>query len=209
LPFVTDPAATREDARVGGDTAERTGNEQVRLTSLAAAALGARTCGDDAAASVDGAAFPVRPQPVDVGGLLQDVVDFARALPGEHPVEAAIDPVLKALADPERIAQVVRNLVTNATKYSDPGTPITLNARREADVVEVEVCDRGIGIHPDDSERIFEKYVRGRDQLTRPAAGAGLGLYLARRMVRAHGSDLTVQPRQGGGSIFRFTLDAT
>ena len=192
-------------------TGELTQAEQARALAMIeaeTALLSALMTDLEVAASVDGKPFPVRPAPIELDIVLDEAVGFGRALPGEHTIESDIEPGLRAHADQERIGQVLRNLVTNAAKYSDPGVPITVMAHRADDAIEVCVADRGIGVHPDDIDRIFEKYVRGRDQLTRPAAGAGLGLYLARRMVQAPGSDLTVEPRPGGGSVFRFKLTA-
>jgi signal transduction histidine kinase len=70
------------------------------------------------------------------------------------------------------------------------------------------VIDQGPGIHPEDAERIFEKFGRGRDREGQKAAGLGLGLYLSRRILRAHGSDLAVDARPGGGSVFSFELES-
>jgi signal transduction histidine kinase len=106
-----------------------------------------------------------------------------------------------------RIGQVVRNLLTNAAKYSPPGTPITLRTTRRGGHVRIEVVDRGYGIHPDDLPRIFEKFGRGRDVAGEKRAGVGLGLYLSRRIVRAHGSDLTVDTTPGLGCAFGFELE--
>jgi signal transduction histidine kinase len=74
--------------------------------------------------------------------------------------------------------------------------------------VRIEVADRGPGIHPDDVVRIFEKFGRGRDLEGQKTPGVGLGLYLSRRIVRGHGSELRVQTRVGGGSVFGFELVA-
>jgi signal transduction histidine kinase len=102
---------------------------------------------------------------------------------------------------------VLRNLVGNAAKYSPEGAPIELRATPHAEHVRIEVVDRGPGIHADDVERIFEKYGRGRDQQGRRVPGAGLGLYVARRIVAAHGSTLTVRSDAGGGAVFGFDLE--
>jgi signal transduction histidine kinase len=106
-----------------------------------------------------------------------------------------------------RIGQVVRNLLTNAAKYSPAGTPITLRTTRRGDRVRIEVVDRGGGIHPDDLHRVFEKFGRGRDVTGDKTAGVGLGLYLSRRIVRAHGSDLKVDSTPGTGCVFSFELE--
>ena len=160
-----------------------------------------------AAAEAERDDFALQPRPVPVRTLLGDTTAYAMALPGNHPlaVENATDVAVRA--DRMRIGQVVRNLLTNAAKYSPPGTPITLRTTRRGGHVLIEVVDRGYGIHPDDLSRIFEKFGRGRDVAGEKRAGVGLGLYLSRRIVRAHGSDLTVDSTPGRGCIFRFELE--
>ncbi len=108
------------------------------------------------------------------------------------------------LANPERVGQVLRNLLSNAAKYSPEGAPIELRVIGKKGRVRLEVADRGPGIHPDDVTRIFEKFGRGRERYKMP--GVGLGLYLSRRIVRGHGSELTVQTKVGEGSVFGFEL---
>jgi signal transduction histidine kinase len=97
-------------------------------------------------------------------------------------------------------------LLSNAAKYSPEGSPIELRVVGKKGRVRLEVADRGPGIHPDDVARIFEKFGRGRDREGRKTPGVGLGLYLSRRIVRGHGSELTVRTRHGGGSVFGFEL---
>ena len=113
----------------------------------------------------------------------------------------------RVLADPGRIGQVLRNLLSNAAKYSPPGAPIALRARRVGERVRVEVEDRGPGIASDDLARVFEKFGRGGEAAGGSAAGLGLGLYLSRRIVRAHGGDLLVESTPGQGSVFASELE--
>ena len=181
------------------------------------------------AASAERKDFAVNPRRVPVGGLLEDAARFAATLSDDHPlvVEGAADDERwdgvragyadafvfegaggqEVWADRYRIGQVLRNLLTNAVKYSPEGTPIELRAvpGEAAGSVRIEVIDHGPGIHPDDVERVFEKFGRGRGPEGR-APGLGLGLYLSRRILRAHGSDLTVGAATGGGSVFSFEL---
>jgi signal transduction histidine kinase len=104
---------------------------------------------------------------------------------------------------------VLRNLLSNAAKYSPAGALIELRARRsEEDRVRIEVADHGQGVHPDDVVRIFEKFGRGRDQSGQKVAGVGLGLYLSRRILQAHGSELTLDSTPGAGCVFGFELEA-
>jgi signal transduction histidine kinase len=163
-----------------------------------------------AVAAVEREDFEVETHPLPLEGLLRDAEAYARTLPVEHPVRQVREGDLKAgalvLADPERIGQVLRNLLSNAAKYSPEDTPIELRVIGKKGRVRLEVADRGPGIHPDDVMRIFEKFGRGREGHKMP--GVGLGLYLSRRIVRGHGSELTVRTRPGGGSVFGFELAA-
>lgn len=159
-----------------------------------------------AAATIERDDFAVHPFPIAVDLLLADALAYARTLPGNHPVSCALNVHVRVLADPERIAQVLRNLLSNAAKYAPPGTPIELRAIPNGKQVRIEVADHGPGIHPDDVTRIFEKFGRGRDAQGRRVPGVGLGLYLSRRIVRSHGSDLTLTSRPGEGATFGFEL---
>ncbi len=162
-----------------------------------------------AAANVERADFAVQPRPVPLEELLADTTAFARTLPGDHPlIEKVAATHREVWADRERIGQVLRNLLSNAAKYSPAGTPIELRAMFADDgsTVRIEVANRGPGIHPDDAVRIFEKFGRGRDRSGQKVAGVGLGLYLSRRIVQAHGGELTLDSTPGEGSVFGFEL---
>ena len=101
------------------------------------------------------------------------------------------------------------NLVGNAAKFSNPGSPIGLQALPSAGgAVVVEVRDRGWGITAEDLSRIFQKYRRGGvpDGEQRPN-GIGVGLYLCQRIIEAHGSTIAVQSQPGRGSSFSFQLE--
>ena len=166
-----------------------------------------------AAAAVERADFAVHPGPVPLDALLADALAFARTLPGAHPIATAVaaDAAgVAVLADPERIGQVLRNLLGNAAKYSPDGAPIEVRVTRNRDRedgVRVEVADHGYGIDSQDLTRIFEKFGRGRDRSGRKVPGVGLGLYLSRRIMQAHGADLTVRSTPGAGSVFGFELE--
>jgi signal transduction histidine kinase len=142
--------------------------------------------------------------------LLADAQTYAGSLPVDHPVRLVRKGNLPrgryVLADPERIGQVLRNLLSNAAKYSPEGAPIELRVIGKEGRIGIEVADNGQGIHPDEVSRIFEKFGRGRNADSRKMPGVGLGLYLSRRIVRGHGSELTVRTRAGEGSVFGFDL---
>jgi signal transduction histidine kinase len=160
-----------------------------------------------AIATIEHDEFAVRPRPVPLEVLLADAAAFAHTLPGGHPLRLEYSAGGRVLADPERIGQVLRNLLGNAAKYSPEGAPIELRACPAGRGVRIEVTDHGWGIHPDDLPHIFEKFGRGRTGRGRATPGLGLGLYLSRRIVQAHGSELHVCSTPGQGSTFSFELE--
>jgi signal transduction histidine kinase len=155
-----------------------------------------------AASSAERDDFHVRLRRTAVVPLVAEAAAYGRSLPGEHPVDIAADADLWIEADPERIGQVLRNLVSNACKHTPPGTPVSVRAFERGDCVRIEVADAGPGIHPDDLSRIFEKFGRGRDAIGERIPGVGLGLYLSRRIIQAHGGHLGVESRPGEGATF-------
>lgn len=162
------------------------------------------------AANAEREDFAIEPRAVPLGELLDTVAAFAGTLDGDHPLAVRIgEPLAGRMvwADPDRIGQVLRNLLSNAARYSPAGAPIELRAVPDGERVRIEVADHGPGIRPEDAARIFEKFERGRGPKGRKIAGVGLGLYLSRRIVRSHGAELTVGPAPEGGSVFAFELD--
>jgi signal transduction histidine kinase len=111
-------------------------------------------------------------------------------------------------ADEEALRQVLINLLSNAEKYSPEKKEIEVEIEigRERGLVFIRVKDRGIGIPASESERIFKEFYRVDDSLTSRVKGTGLGLTIARRIVRDHGGDLAYLPREKGGSIFQIQL---
>jgi len=118
----------------------------------------------------------------------------------EEPLWVPIDEVL--------IEQVLQNLVDNAAKYSNEGMPIEITARSVAGGVQVAVSDRGIGIDPDECDRVFDKFYRGRGRAGSGSRGTGLGLAISRGIVLAHEGRIWAEPRPGGGAVFQFFLPA-
>jgi signal transduction histidine kinase len=154
--------------------------------------------------------FEIETRRLGLEELLSDAQTYAGSLPVDHPVRLVRKGDLPqgryVLADPERIGQVLRNLLSNAAKYSPEGAPIELRVIGKEGRIGIEVADNGQGINPDEVSRIFEKFGRGRNADSRKIPGIGLGLYLSRRIVRSHGSELTVRTRAGEGSVFGFDL---
>lgn len=125
----------------------------------------------------------------------------------QHPITLDFPPDFPAVpADALRIEQVLSNLVSNAMKYSPAGTPIHISGRATAREVIVTVADQGIGIPLEEQARIFHRFYRVDDALSRRTQGSGLGLYLAKAVVEAHRGRIWVQSTPGQGSAFSFSL---
>ncbi|MDQ4045600.1 MAG: HAMP domain-containing histidine kinase [Chloroflexota bacterium] len=151
--------------------------------------------------------FAVRPRRVAVDRLIAEAEAYARTLPGEHPVSVEHAAHVDVQADPDRIGQVLRNLLSNAARHTPAGTPIAIRTSRRAGKVVVEVADKGPGIAPEDRARIFEKFGQGRDSARRDVSGRGLGLYLSQRILQGHHSALALDSRLGEGTAFHFALE--
>jgi PAS domain S-box-containing protein len=109
-------------------------------------------------------------------------------------------------ADEERLRMVLSNLLGNAVKYSPDGGVIRVGGWTDDDYAVAYVVDQGIGIAPEDQPRIFDRFYRVDNSLSRHTQGAGLGLYLARVIVQAHGGTMQVESQPGRGARFVFTL---
>jgi two-component system sensor histidine kinase KdpD len=115
------------------------------------------------------------------------------------------DDLLWVQADPILLQDVLLNLIENALKYSPGSAEVEVTAHPAGDDgTVIEVADRGAGIPPDEQERIFERFYRAEDG--KRARGTGLGLTVARAIVEAHGGELWVEAREGGGSVFKVGL---
>jgi two-component system sensor histidine kinase KdpD len=143
----------------------------------------------------------------DIEELVAETVERARASIRHHPIAVEIAAGMPpARFDYVQVAQVLMNLLENAAKYAPEGSGITVTARSTPGAIEVSVADRGCGIPPGEEERIFDTFYRLPQHPH--AAGAGVGLSICRGIVTAHGGRIWVEPREGGGSIFRFSLPA-
>lgn len=144
---------------------------------------------------------------------LEDVVGAAlaqaRQCIQQHPVRVTVpsEPLLVRL-DQVLIVQVLDNLLQNACKYSEPGTPIAVEAERRGNVVEIKVIDLGPGIPPEDTERVFDKFYRAVKPGGGPP-GSGLGLAICKGIVEAHGGRIWARNAAPTGTEITFTLPAS
>ena len=123
---------------------------------------------------------------------------------GRQITDTAADDLPLVWVDAALIQMVITHLIDNALKYSPPGSPLAIGARAGAGKVIVYVIDHGPGIAEDEQPRIFEKFYRGRSE--RNLTGTGMGLAIARAIIRAHGEDIWVTSKPGQGSEFAFSL---
>jgi signal transduction histidine kinase len=124
----------------------------------------------------------------------------------KHTLSAEFPPDFPpVMGDEERLRQVLGNLLSNALKYS-PGGKVVVRGRVEPQQVVVSVSDEGPGIAAPDLPRVFDRFYRADSEATKRAKGAGLGLYLAKAVVEAHGGRIWAKSTPGKGTTFSFSL---
>lgn len=150
-------------------------------------------------------ALSVRPAQVELAGLLRRVIDDLeqQALAVGSAITLNAPQPVDGWWDEFRIEQVVVNLLTNALRYGS-GKPVEVGLSATPDGARIEVRDHGIGISEQDQQRIFQQFERGGGG--KSADGLGLGLYITRQLVEAHGGNISVHSEPGEGSIFRLDL---
>ncbi len=144
---------------------------------------------------------------VNLASMAKQAVERFQTQTTRHTLSAdfpADFPIIQG--DQTRLRQVFDNLLSNAIKYSPNGGAITLRGTVEPDCVRVSVSDHGIGLPPDQLQRVFERFYRVGSSLTQTTQGTGLGLYLADAVIKAHGGQIWAENNPGGGSTFTFTL---
>lgn len=159
---------------------------------------------------IDVGQIPLARTDVDMSALLHQRATAAEALTQSHAIHIEI-PETSVIGwwDADRLAQVLDNLLTNAMKYSPEGGEIEVHVAVMREDVCVSVSDRGIGIAPEALGRLFERFYRAEGGIAADKKGLGLGLYISKALVEAHGGRMSAEPRDGGGSTFSFTLPKT
>jgi signal transduction histidine kinase len=152
-------------------------------------------------------AVTMRPVMLDLGSFLADHADDLQALAPGRELRLEFHPgSLHLYADPQRLRQVLNNLVENAHKYSRPGGGITIRVGCARDSVLIAVQDEGPGVPPDEIEQVFEPFYRGSHGTE--ADGSGLGLAICKSLVEAQGGGLRAAPSPCGGFQMLVTLPA-
>lgn len=157
----------------------------------------------------DAGRLSIRPQATEVAPLVDDVVRTMRAQTeaASQSLTEQIQPGLPSIyVEPDRIRQILVNLITNAHEYSPEGASIAVTARAVGTEVEIAVSDNGPGIPKEQLERIFERFTRGDAGLTQRVGGTGLGLAISKSLAEAHGGGIVAESTVGQGSTFRLRL---
>ncbi|HST69257.1 MAG TPA: HAMP domain-containing sensor histidine kinase [Solirubrobacterales bacterium] len=157
----------------------------------------------------DAGRLSIRPQPTEVAPLIDDVVRTMRAQTeaGNQSLTEHVPPGLPSISvEPDRIRQILVNLLTNAHEYSPEGASIGVSARTLGDEVEISVTDNGPGIPEEQLGRIFDRFTRGDAGLTQRVGGTGLGLAISKSLVELHGGSIAAESTVGQGSTFRVRL---
>jgi signal transduction histidine kinase len=159
------------------------------------------------AARLEEGRFGLRKERGDIVELTELAIDSVRPLMAKHELAVELPPApIIAEVDSERFQIVVKNLITNAIKYSAEETRITVMVDRSGKNARVLVVDQGIGISPEDQAMLFTKFGRIQRKSTMHVAGSGLGLWLSREIARMHDGDINVESIEGEGSTFTFEV---
>lgn len=209
LTAIKSAAAILEKGRAGalnapqGDFVAIIAKEAARLQQMLDDVLDAQ--------ALEAGRLAFEPAEGDLSEVLREVSEgfqsqaVARGLSFELAIAAA---PLQARFDRRRLAQVLLHLLSNAAKFTEAGGAVRLRAYREDAWVVVEVTDTGRGIAREDSDQLFRPFSQLDMSTIRAAGGTGLGLFLSKAIVEAHGGSMAVQSEVGAGSTFRFTLPA-
>ncbi len=144
---------------------------------------------------------------VDLNALASELVTKFRTQTDKHTFVVEFPPTFPIIhGDEERLRQVLTNFLSNAIKYSPDGGAIRVTGRAEPERVVTTVSDEGMGLPEDELDKVFDRFYRADTPATRRAQGAGLGLYLAKAVVEAHGGQIWASSESGRGAAFSFSL---
>jgi signal transduction histidine kinase len=144
----------------------------------------------------------VHPEPADLAELVREQVHQARHRTGMHELTLDVAGAATGRWDTAQLRQVVDNLLDNAIRYSPHGGEVAVSVRRDADRVQLRVSDQGIGISAEVLPRLFSRYVRAEEAKRVSAEGLGVGLYISREIVAAHGGRIWAESEPQHGSTF-------
>ncbi len=200
LGLLAETMAASDDVAVMQRLADRVVREADRLSRIVDDLLDLST--------IEAQEAPTR-EPMPIRLLISEAVDVMQAAADAAQVPLRVipePPDVEVVCDARQLRSAVVNMLDNAIKYSGPGATVEIGACVSTERIAISVRDRGIGIPTRDLERIFERFYRVDRARSRETGGTGLGLSIIRHVAQAHGGEVTVQSREGEGSVFTLYL---
>ena len=154
---------------------------------------------------IESGGLELTPAELELWPEIEEIVTAMQTQIDEKNIDLILDipqDICPVLADKLRLCQVLTNLLSNACKYSSQGARVTIRAREEDAGVRIDVSDTGMGISPEDQERLFTKFFRADNSSTREVSGSGLGLYITKHLIEAHGGRIWASSQIGQGTTF-------
>jgi signal transduction histidine kinase len=151
----------------------------------------------------------LEPREVPVWDVIDEVVTLTRTQVTQKNQTVTVDipkELPKAWCDRNRLAQILTNLVSNANKYTPEGGAIVVHATRESDLIQIKVEDNGLGMTPEDQQKLFSKFFRSADDKVREAPGTGLGLSITKNLIELQGGKIWFESEFRRGTSFYFTV---
>ena len=154
---------------------------------------------------IESGGLDLAPAELELWPEIEEIVTGMQTQLNDKNIDLVLDipqDICPVLADKLRLGQVISNLLSNACKYSPQGARVTIRAREEDAGVRIDVSDTGIGISAEDQERLFTKFFRADNSSTREVSGSGLGLYITKHLIEAHGGRIWASSQIGQGTTF-------
>ena len=154
---------------------------------------------------IESGGLELTPAELELWPEIEEIVTAMQTQIDEKNIDLILDipqDICPVLADKLRLCQVLTNLLSNACKYSSQGARVTIRVREEDAGVRIDVSDTGMGISPEDQERLFTKFFRADNSSTREVSGSGLGLYITKHLIEAHGGRIWASSQIGQGTTF-------
>lgn len=151
--------------------------------------------------------FVLSPERFEMNELIEEVIEEIKPIVAHHAItfEPYPDP-LYANADRQKIGEVLLNLLNNAVKYSQNYRPVVVKLLLDGNWIKVAVTDQGIGIPPEDLDKVFQRFYRSERATKHGFSGFGIGLYISAEIIQRHNGNIGVFSKEGEGSEFYFTL---
>jgi PAS domain S-box-containing protein len=151
--------------------------------------------------------FPVRTESVDTDVLIKMTLEDMQVMGSDREFVTRVSPEVRNIdVDPEKFVQLLVILLENAIKFSPASCLVEIELTRQGTRLEGAVLDRGRGISENDRPKVFDRFYQVEDTMHHSTPGMGLGLYIAHEIVTAHGGSIWAEGREGGGSVFKFSL---